>query len=440
MNKHAAWLKNELDQWTRDGLIDDSTALAIAARYPTRRKVSWSHYLLSALGSLIFGLGIILFFAYNWADLPRIAKLFLVFAALILTHGTALWFRAKRPEQTNLIEGCHVLGTMLFGAGIWLIAQIYHMDEHYPTAFLVWGLGALTLAWAIPSVFQGLMATVLLSVWGLAETMDFRAVHLSSIALVAIGILPLAWWQRSRALLLAGLVTFIGMAVLNIGTHLSFSIIFNLLFTTGLLLVAASGLARRSAFPGSATILNVVGILIYGVCLFLMTFMTDFIVDVYLILYATEDSLKTATALQWVMLGIGSLVWLPVITPAYRKRLVNDPSRTLRLQHLLMFAALLVLLVSNWGPERLDVDVLSLACNLILLAHGVLMIIRGTDLLDWKQVALGCVILCALILVRFGDLFQSLLMRSLAFLFIGALLFVIGHQYSKRRAKEQTHA
>jgi uncharacterized membrane protein len=56
------------------------------------------------------------------------------------------------PERTGLIGGLHLLGTMMFGAGIWLIAQIYHIDEHYPNALLIWSLGALGLAWALPSL------------------------------------------------------------------------------------------------------------------------------------------------------------------------------------------------------------------------------------------------------------------------------------------------
>ena len=42
-----------------------------------------------------------------------------------------------------------MLGTLFFGAGIWLVAQIYHIDEHFPNGFLIWGLGALALAWRI---------------------------------------------------------------------------------------------------------------------------------------------------------------------------------------------------------------------------------------------------------------------------------------------------
>ncbi len=83
---------------------------------------------------------------------------------------------------------------------------------------------------------------------------------------------------------------------------------------------------------------------------------------------------------------------------------------------------------------------LNLLTNVVLATHCVLLIIRGTDNLHWKQVTIACQILAVLVMARFEDLFQSLLMRSLAFLIIGALLFYVGHRYSKRKLAEQVNA
>jgi len=55
-----------------------------------------------------------------------------------------------------------------------------------------------------------------------------------------------------------------------------------------------------------------------------------------------------------------------------------------------------------------------------------------TEELNWRHVAVGCCTLLTLIVWRFNDLFQSLLMRSLVFLIVGAMLFFIGHIYARR--------
>ena len=64
--------------------------------------------------------------------------------------------------RRQLSEALCVLGTMAFGAGIWLVAQVYNIDEQFPAGFLIWGLGALAMAWAIQSVPQAIIATILL--------------------------------------------------------------------------------------------------------------------------------------------------------------------------------------------------------------------------------------------------------------------------------------
>lgn len=440
MNKHTAWLHAELIQWIRDGLVDEDTAKAIASRYPVGNGLSWGLFILTAIGAIIFGLGIILFFAYNWADLPKPAKLALVFAAVITSHGIALWLRRKRAHQHNLIEGFHLLGTMMFGAGIWLIAQIYNLNEHYPTAILVWGLGALSLAWALPSIIQGLLACILLSVWGLSETLDFQNVHLASIALVAVGILPLAWIQRSRTLLLVGLVSLLGLGSISIGKALTFSIVFNLLFAASLLLIAAAYRSQRTSFPGSAQILRAIGIAIYGASLLLLTFDTELVLHVQFLPRNPDVSWQWVASIQWLTLIITAICWLAMVVPSFAKRFRLEVSTTRTFQHLLILASLLVLMTHNLGWHDEQPNVRYIAYNLILAAHSVLLIIRGTDSLQWKQTTLGCMMLVILIMARFNDLFESLLMRSLSFIIIGALLFIIGHQYSKRKMQRLTHA
>jgi hypothetical protein len=62
---------------------------------------------------------------------------------------------------------------------------------------------------------------------------------------------------------------------------------------------------------------------------------------------------------------------------------------------------------------------------------------RGLQWLRWKQVALGSVLLNAVVIARFLDLFDSLLLRSLVFLIVGAGLFYVGHLYSKQKLERQ---
>ncbi len=99
---------------------------------------------------------------------------------------------------------------------------------------------------------------------------------------------------------------------------------------------------------------------------------------------------------------------------------------------LTLLSMLLVLMV-QFAVTREEVGVAALVFNLVFLGHCIVMIVRGTGRLDWKQVSLGCVLFSALVFARFMDLFDSLLIRSLFFLALGAGLFLIGNFYTRRK-------
>ena len=143
-----SWLHCEVERWAREGVIDTSQLQSIKSLYPQQIKKSqpWALVIFSGIGAVIIGLGIILLFAYNWDKMSKYAKLAIVFGSLIFSHiiGITLFLRTQRFKGIG--EAVCLLGTMLFGAGIWLIAQIYHIEEHYPNAFLLWAIGAILLA------------------------------------------------------------------------------------------------------------------------------------------------------------------------------------------------------------------------------------------------------------------------------------------------------
>ena len=53
-----------------------------------------------------------------------------------------------------------LLGSLIFGAGMFLIAQMYHITVHYPNGPLMWGLGVLPLAYLLR--FKSLISLAIL--------------------------------------------------------------------------------------------------------------------------------------------------------------------------------------------------------------------------------------------------------------------------------------
>jgi uncharacterized membrane protein len=432
MSKHSRWLQDQIGAWLDEGLIDTPLAETLRARYPTGGEdTPWARIIVSSVGAIVFGLGIILFFAYNWADMHKYVKLALVFAAVAAAHGAGFHLSGTANPKRFLVESMHVLGTMLFGAGIWLVAQIYHIDEHYPNAFLVWGLGAMALAWAMPSVAQGLMAVLLVFLWACFEIFDFSSPNYFAPWMVLLGVVPLAWLQRSRVLLFFALLAFIALYGFGVG-RVDGDLVLAAIFYCACLYLAAGRLVTRSGFPESAPLFGFIGYGVYLVLLYALTF--DEVAREMM-------SLDVDGPLEWAYvvtpLVAAACGWAALLATGAWQR--ADAIRRWETGFVLLTMVLVVVL--QFGMLRPYSVMAALAFNFVFLGHCIVLIVRGTGRLNWKQVSFGCVMFTALAFARFMDLFDSLLVRSLFFLALGAGLFLIGNFYSRRKKLQgATHA
>ena len=282
------------------------------------------------------------------------------------------------------------------------------------------------------------MAVILLSVWGLAEIIPFDSVHVVSPVLVAAGLVSLAWIQRSNALLVLALPASIVLLLANLA-HFEPELIFPLIFCCAVILISLATFSKLTSFPDSSFILIGVGSLAYGLLLFLMS---NFRSLKELVHSLNEPYLHS---LLWIIYGMTIAVCLAAII---RLWIINaDWSNRLHLILVLCGTVLLAayhlrpffsLILSNLTSS---VQVFGLIANLLLILHAVLLIVQGTESARWKPVTLGCSVLCVIVFLRFHTLFDSLLLRGLAFVLLGAGLFAIGHFYSRSKNRlEQTHA
>ena len=74
------------------------------------------------------------------------------------------------------------------------------------------------------------------------------------------------------------------------------------------------------------------------------------------------------------------------------------------------------------------------AFNLVFLAHAILMIRQGCRQVRMGLAAAGCLLFSLLAFTRYADLFESLIVRGLVFLTVGAILFVTGVRYARARS------
>lgn len=111
------------------------------------------------------------------------------------------------------------------------------------------------------------------------------------------------------------------------------------------------------------------------------------------------------------------------------------------LEYLLLWLPLLAILYSRISSPI--PGVLEAVANLALLAYALLFIYRGSEEIRPGSLAAGSILLAVLTLLRFNDLFHSLLARASVFLLLGVLLLLAGLRYSRqqeRRKLEKPHA
>lgn len=452
MEENIRWLLAEIDRWQEQGLIAPEQAARLRNRYapvlpgaapaatasPTsttpshvaaREPVPWGLLVFSVAGAIVIGLGVILLFAYNWPAIPKAGKLTLVFGAIVAAHVAAAPLVRKDGWQSHLGEALAALGTMFYGAGIWLVAQIYHIDEHYPNGFLFWALGALAMSWALRSTANGLLAAVLFAIWGCTEAFDFRAPQFWAIPLIVGGVLPLAWSRRSALLLAVSLAAIQLLLAANLTIWGNAAYAFTASLAWNVLLVAAARFvaADRPDFGGGAGVLEFFGYGGFVVCGYILSF-DDSVRSLLDWAHRPAWGSGTAPVFAWTLFGVGLTAWA-----AWLRRTIAHPARTARREDWLLPIALLYCFgYAAFGMREWDLLV-SWSFNFVLLGIAVMWMWRGCQETRLKPTVVGSLLLAALVFARYFDLFQSLAERGFAFILLGTIFMIEAFYYRKMR-------
>ena len=162
------WLAKESQLWHEHGILQPGQRDQILARYPEEAAgTGRMAFVLRAFGVLLFGAAVMLVVGHNWSELSRAGRLATVVAGVALLQGLGFWYTFN-ARRTGSVLG-HLAGCLMFGAGIALVGQTYHMDAHSPDAVLAWYLGTLPFALALESTLLHLATVALASAWIMME-------------------------------------------------------------------------------------------------------------------------------------------------------------------------------------------------------------------------------------------------------------------------------
>lgn len=143
-------LSDQLRRWLQAELIDADMAEAIQrwedsqlnqSKHSSVRHLTVPIRLTILLGSLLLAAGLLLFVSAHWDQMPPLWRVSLLLFIVIALHACGAWF----SERFQLMAlGLHAVGTMAFGAGVFLCAQIFHLDVlwSFRWGLLLWSFGA----------------------------------------------------------------------------------------------------------------------------------------------------------------------------------------------------------------------------------------------------------------------------------------------------------
>ncbi len=101
---------------------------------------------ISILGSILVALGIMLFLGKNWQVIPISVKLVIICVSIIVAYGSGYYMRFLRTDYAKIGSALFLLGAILYAAGVFLVAQMFHTNANPSTLFLLSTLGMLPFA------------------------------------------------------------------------------------------------------------------------------------------------------------------------------------------------------------------------------------------------------------------------------------------------------
>ncbi|HSE35481.1 MAG TPA: DUF2157 domain-containing protein [Candidatus Paceibacterota bacterium] len=163
-------LRGEAAGWVASGVVSADQANAIMERYGASytEKVKAERQgrmvqIITALGAILFGAGVLLWIGSNWDGLSHMVKLLLIGGSIAGSYAAGIFASDKGYGKTG--AALLFLGTIFYGAGIALVAQMYHIRSNSGGLFLLWGIGVFATALTLRSQWFAIFSMALFTIW-----------------------------------------------------------------------------------------------------------------------------------------------------------------------------------------------------------------------------------------------------------------------------------
>ncbi|HCC07640.1 MAG TPA: hypothetical protein DEP72_05715 [Clostridiales bacterium] len=157
---------DNLKELVENQLLETEQAEKIKAYYQNKKANSnIAIIILSVIGVILIGLGIILVVSYNWYQIPKFVKLGIGLTVLVAAQCVFFLNIYKKKTSLLAVEGSSVFLTLMIAAVIALIGQVYNLPGTFEEFLFMWLLLILPIPYIYGSSITSIIYLIGTSIW-----------------------------------------------------------------------------------------------------------------------------------------------------------------------------------------------------------------------------------------------------------------------------------
>jgi uncharacterized membrane protein len=410
---------DDLEELIQAGIISEDNAVGIREYYQAKDQGSPNRLFLifGLLGAILVGLGIILIIAHNWDNFSQTTKTIFAFIPLIIGQAICAYSLIKIPENQTWREAGATFTFFAIGGCISLVSQIYHIQGNTSDFLLTWMLLALPLVYVMNSAMSSLLYILGFSYYAMElGYFDYPTkkpyLYLVMLASIIPFFLKLRYYNPKSNFVGFHNVFFVISATIVLGTFTNKE--FSLILINYLAIFSLFYLVGFFYQDSGSSAYNIVGAI--GALSILISLSFD---DIW-------ESLAKAS-FDWPQSLQGPEFWFLLILSAAIFYLLSllYLRKQLEIYRPLVWIFPIILPIYFIGFQSPGMYIF---INLIVLAIGVLTILRGNRENNLRTLNFGLVIISALVIFRFFDSDIPFTIRGILFLLLGVGFFVANYR------------
>lgn len=162
------FIQKLLGDWVNEAAMTEEQSNQLLAGFEPVKNFSFIR-VLSAIGGLLLGFGVLSFIASNWDLMSRPFKLTVILGFLLAFNGAGYLLRNTYPKTAAAFI---YVGALIYGAGIFLIEQMFQFSTSLQSSFLLWAVGLVPLAIIKKDVVLTMSTLILFLIWLFNATFD----------------------------------------------------------------------------------------------------------------------------------------------------------------------------------------------------------------------------------------------------------------------------